>query len=575
MPAKRSTPVPLAKLPTGISGLDEITNGGLPRGRPTLVCGSAGCGKSLLGIEFLVRGAIEFNEPGVLMTFEESADDIKKNVASLGFDLDDLIRRKKLHIDYVRVERSEIEENGEYDLEGLFVRLGYAVKQTGAKRVMLDTIEALFSGLSNPAILRAELRRLFQWLRDNKLTTVITGERGDGALTRQGLEEYVSDCVILLDHRVISQVSTRRLRIVKYRGSTHGTNEYPFLIDEDGITVLPITSMSLAHEASHKRISSGVPRLDVMLGGKGFYRGSSVLVSGTAGTGKSSLSAHFAAATCEKGERCIYFAFEESKSQIIRNMRSIGVDLEKHEKSGLLQFFAARPTTYGLEMHLAMIHKRINDFKPAACVFDPVTNLLSASSNIDEVNAMLTRLIDFLKLRQITAMFTSLTSGEAAREATDIGISSLMDIWILLRDLELNGERNRAIYVLKARGMHHSNQVREFLLTNKGVDLVDVYLGPEGVLTGSARLAQEAKEAAERLTRDQSTQKRIRDLDRKRKSVDAQIAALQAEYEAEHEEIERIVSQEQRQMKVLESNLVAMARSRQADNAASTKGVGK
>jgi circadian clock protein KaiC len=563
----RTSPRVLQKAPTGITGLDHITNGGLPRGRPTLVCGTAGCGKSLMGIEFLVRGATQFNESGVLMTFEESADDIKKNVASLGFDLDDLIRRKKLHIDFVHVDRSEIEENGEYDLEGLFVRLGYAITQIGAKRVMLDTIETLFSGLSNPAILRSELRRLFQWLRDNQLTTVITGERGEGALTRQGLEEYVSDCVILLDHRVNHQVSTRRLRIVKYRGSTHGTNEYPFLIDEDGITVLPITSMSLQHQAPTGRISSGVPRLDTMLGGKGFYRGSSILISGTAGTGKSSLSAHFANATCERGERCIYFAFEESKSQIIRNMRSIGIDLEKHEKSGLLQFFAARPTTFGLEMHLALIHKRINDFKPAACVFDPVTNLLTASGNTDEVNAMLTRLIDFLKARQTTAMFTSLTSGEAAQEATDIGISSLMDAWILLRDLELNGERNRAIYVLKARGMHHSNQVREFLLTKRGIDLVDVYLGAEGVLTGSTRLAQQAKEKAASLLREQTTRKRIRDLDRKRKALDAQIVALRAEFEAEEDEIRHIVNEENIRAHILQADMVAMARSRKADKA--------
>ena len=440
---------------------------------------------------------------------------------------------------------------------------------------MLDTIETLFSGLSNPAILRSELRRLFAWLREHNLTTVITGERGDGTLTRQGLEEYVSDCVILLDHRVINQVSTRRLRVVKYRGSTHGTNEYPFLIDEDGIAVLPITSMSLNHEAPAGRISSGIPRLDTMLGGKGFYRGASVLISGTAGTGKSSMVAHFANATCENGERCIYFAFEESKSQIIRNMASIGIDLAKHEKKGLLQFFAARPTTFGLEMHLAMIHKRINQFKPAACIFDPVTNLLTASGNRDEVNAMLTRLIDFLKFRQITAFFTSLTSGEAAQEATDIGISSLMDAWLLVRDLELNGERNRAIYILKARGMHHSNQVREFLLTNKGIDLVNVYIGPEGVLTGSARLAQEAKEEAARLTIAQSTEKRVRDLERKRIALEGQITALRAEFESEQEEIQRILAEEERRAKILAADAAAMARSRHADDAIANKGAKK
>ncbi len=556
---------PLEKCPTGISGLDEVTSGGLPRGRPTLICGSAGCGKSLMGIEFLVRGATEFNEPGVLMTFEESSEDIKKNVASLGFDLDDLIHRKKICIDYVHIERSEIEENGEYDLEGLFVRLQYAMQQVGAKRVVLDTIETLFSGLSNPAILRAELRRLFAWLKDHKLTTVITGERGEGALTRQGLEEYVSDCVILLDHRVMGQISTRRLRVVKYRGSTHGTNEYPFLIDEDGITVLPITSMSLNHQAPTARISSGVPRLDTMLGGKGFYRGSSVLVTGTAGTGKSSLSAHFANAACERGERAMYFAFEESKSQIIRNMASIGLDLQRHAESGLLQFMNARPTAFGLEMHLAMIHKRISAFKPSVCIFDPVTNLLRASGNEEEVNAMLTRLIDYLKSRQITAFFTSLTTGDQAKESTDIGISSLMDTWLLVRDIEINGERNRALYVLKSRGMHHSNQVREFLLTKRGIDLIDVYVGSSGVLTGTARLAQESRERAEQAVFEQTTRNRVRDAQRRRKTLEAQIAALRAEYEYQEQELDRVRSEEALREKMLASDREAMGRKRYAD----------
>jgi circadian clock protein KaiC len=525
-----------------------------------------------MGIEFLVRGAVEYGEPGVLMTFEETAEDIKKNVASLGFDLDDLIRRKKIYIDYVRVERSEIEENGEYDLEGLFVRLNYAVTQVGAKRVVLDTIETLFSGLSNPAILRAELRRLFGWLKERELTTVITGERGEGQLTRQGLEEYVSDCVILLDHRVNNQVSTRRLRVVKYRGSTHGTNEYPFLIDEDGITVMPLSSASLNHPAPTARISSGVPRLDTMLGGKGFLRGSSVLVSGTAGTGKSSLAGHFANAACARGERVLYFAFEESKAQIMRNMKSIGLDLEQHEKKGLLHFFNARPTAFGLEMHLAMIHKRIGQIKPAACVFDPVTNLLQAAGGLEEVNAMLTRLIDYLKSRAITAMFTSLTVGNNARESTDVGISSLMDTWILLRDIELNGERNRAIYILKSRGMAHSNQVREFVLTKHGIELVDVYLGAEGVLTGSARLAQEARERAEKLRKAEATEKRRRDLERRRKVLAAQIAALEAEYAAEEEEVRRMVGEEEGRARMLETDRAAMARNRRADVAAGANG---
>lgn len=565
MPRVKSERATLAKAPTGMEGLDEITQGGFPKGRPTLICGSAGCGKSLMGIEFLVRGATEYGEPGVLMTFEESADDIKKNVASLGFDLDKLIRDKKIYIDYVHVERSEIEENGEYDLEGLFVRLNYAVGQIGAKRVMLDTIETLFSGLSNPAILRAELRRLFGWLKERELTTVITGERGEGALTRQGLEEYVSDCVILLDHRVYNQVSTRRLRIVKYRGTTHGTNEYPFLIDETGITVLPITSLSLNHAASRERIPTGVSRLDTMLGGKGYYRGSSILVTGTAGTGKSSLAAHFANATCLNGERCIYFAFEESKSQIMRNMQSIGMDLAKHEKKGLLHFFNARPTAFGLEMHLAMIHKKITDLKPAVTIFDPVTNLLQAAGGTDEVNAMLTRLIDFLKSQNITAFFSSLTTGHQARESTDVGVSSLMDTWLLLRDIELHGERNRGLYILKSRGMKHSNQVREFVITPRGIDLLDVYLGPSGVLTGSARLTQEAAERADKARRNLTMQKRIRDLARKRKALEAQMASLRADLEAEEEELRLISEEDQIQTKLTARDRAAMARSRFAD----------
>ncbi len=565
MPRKSAPPAALEKCPTGINGLDEVIHGGLPRGRPTLVCGSAGCGKSLLGIEFLVRGAVEFNEPGVLMTFEESAEDIKKNVASLGFDLDDLIRRKKIAIDFVHVERSEIEENGEYDLEGLFVRLNYAISSIGAKRVMLDTIETLFSGLSNPAILRAELRRLFAWLKERGMTTVITGERGEGALTRQGLEEYVSDCVILLDHRVNGQISTRRLRVIKYRGSTHGTNEYPFLIDSDGITVLPITSMSLNHPASTSRISSGVPRLDAMLNGKGFFRGSSILVTGTAGTGKSSLAAHFANAACARGERVMYFAFEESRSQIIRNMASIGLNLGQWEEQGKLQFLNARPTAFGLEMHLALIHKAIVQFKPTACVFDPVTNLLQGAGSIEEVTAMLTRLIDFLKFRQTTAFFTSLTTGVQARESTDVGISSLMDTWLLLRDLETNGERNRALYVLKARGMAHSNQVREFLLTSKGIDLIDVYVGPSGVLTGSARLALEAEERAAGLLREQELQVRSRAAARRRIELAARIQALQAELDAEADELTLYRLHNEERDEVLTSDRASQARPRHAD----------
>ncbi|HLY73054.1 MAG TPA: circadian clock protein KaiC, partial [Planctomycetota bacterium] len=466
LPRRPAAKFHLEKAATGIEGLDEITQGGLPRARPTLLCGTAGCGKTLMAMEFLVRGASQFKEPGVFMAFEETEPELITNVASLGFDIDSLVARKKLFLDHVRVERSEIEETGEYDLEGLFIRLGHAIDSVGAKRVVLDTIESLFAGFSNPSFLRAELRRLFRWLKDRKVTAIITAERGEGQLTRQGLEEYVSDCVILLDHRVIDQITTRRMRIVKYRGSSHGTNEYPFLIEQDGISVLPITSVGLDHQASTERISSGVPALDQMLGGKGYYRGSTVLVSGTAGTGKSSLATHFAADACRRGERCVYFAFEESPGQIVRNMRTIGLDLAPWLDGGLLKIISSRPTLQGLEMHLLRMHQEIQQHRPRVVVVDPVTNLINAGNLID-TKSMLMRMIDFLKTRGITALMTSLTPGGAAVEATEIGISSLIDTWIILRDLEVGGERNRAIQVLKARGVSHSNKIREFLVTER------------------------------------------------------------------------------------------------------------
>jgi circadian clock protein KaiC len=502
-PKSRSLP----KAATGIEGLDEITGGGLPRGRPTLVCGSAGCGKTLLSMEFLALGATQFGEPGVFMAFEETAEELAQNVRSLGFDLEDLADQKKLLIDYVHVQRNEIEETGEYDLEGLFIRLGHAIDSIGASRVVLDTVESLFGGLANDSILRSELRRLFRWLKDKGVTAIITGERGDGTLTRRGLEEYVSDCVIVLDHRVNENLSTRRLRIVKYRGTLHGTNEYPFLIDETGVSVLPITSLGLRHEASEDRISTGIPRLDAMLGGAGIYRGSSVLISGTAGTGKTSLAGLFADAACRRGERCLYLAFEESESQMVRNMRSIGLDLAPLLKKDLLRFHATRPSAYGLETHLAALHKLVNDFRPRVVVADPITNFLKAGSPA-EAETMLTRLIDFLKGQQITAVFTSLVHGGKAEEQSEAGISSLIDTCLVLRDIELGGERNRGIYVAKSRGMAHSNQIREFLLTDHGVDLKDVYIGPEGVLTGSLRLAQEAREQAGALSRHQEIERR-------------------------------------------------------------------
>jgi circadian clock protein KaiC len=554
----------LPKAATGIEGLDEITGGGLPRGRPTLVCGSAGCGKTLLAMEFLVRGATEFGEPGVFLAFEETAEELAQNVRSLGFDLKELAEQNKLLVDFVYVERSEIEETGEYDLEGLFIRLGHAIDSIGAKRVVLDTLETLFGGLSNAAILRSELRRLFRWLKDKGVTAIITGERGDGTLTRQGLEEYVSDCVIVLDHRVTEQLSTRRLRIVKYRGTTHGTNEYPFLIDENGISVLPLTSVGLHHEASDERISTGIPRLDAMLGGAGVYRGSSILISGTAGTGKTSLAAHFADAACRRGERCLYFAFEESESQMVRNMRSIGLDLSHWLKKGLLRFHATRPTAYGLEMHLATLHKLVNDFEPRVVIVDPITTFLNAGTSA-EAEAMLMRLIDFLKAQQITALFTSLTHGGSSLEQTQVGISSLVDTWLLTRDIELGGERNRGMYVLKSRGMAHSNQIREFLLTDLGVELKDVYVGPDGVLTGSLRLAQEARERAAVTSRQQEIERRQRDLERKRQALEAQITIQRGQFEAEQEELKLLIAQEQAAADRVRQSRDDMARSRKAD----------
>lgn len=554
----------LPKAPTGIQGLDEITGGGFPRGRPTLICGSAGAGKTLLAMEFLVRGATQYNEPGVFMAFEETAPELTQNVRSLGFDLDDLGKEKKLVIDFVRIERSEIDETGDYDLEGLFIRLTAAIEAIGATRVVLDTIENLFAGLQNQGILRAELRRLFRWLKDRGVTAVITAERGEGALTRHGLEEYVSDCVILLDHRVTDQVSTRRLRIVKYRGTAHGTNEYPFLINEDGFSVLPITSLGLQHQVSGERISSGIARLDTMLGGEGFYRGTTVLVSGTAGTGKTSVAASFVDAACRRGERSLYFSFEESQGQLIRNMRSIGLNLEQWTKKNLLQFHSSRATFYGLEMHLAMIHKIVQDFQPKVVVLDPIGSLIQAGNQRD-AHTMIIRLIDFLKQREVTAFLTNLTSAGEALERTDTEISSIVDTWLFMRDIELAGERNRALYVLKSRGMAHSNQLREFLLTPQGIDLLDVYVGPEGVLTGSSRLSQEAREKAAALARQQEAERRDRDRTRKREVLEARIAALRKEFELEEAEAETSSAQDLSREQSVAENREAMSRSRKAD----------
>ncbi len=557
----------LQKERTGIPGFDEITRGGVPAGRPTLVCGSAGAGKTLFAMEFLVRGAILYDEPGVFMSFEESDEELATNVASLGFDLNQLIADKKLLLDYVFIERSEIEETGAYNLEGLFLRLEHAIDSIRAKRVVLDTLEALFSGLADEAIIRAELRRLFRWLKQKGVTAVITCERGEGTLTRYGLEEYVADCVILLDHRVENQISTRRMRIIKYRGTSHGTNEYPFLIDDKGFSVLPITSLGLTHKASNEFVSSGIRRLDTMLSGKGFYRGSSILVSGTAGTGKSTLAAHFVEAACKRGERALYFGFEESQEQIVRNMRSVGIELEKYVKKGLLKFHNSRPNAWGLEVHLAMIHKNIDDYVPSVVVVDPITNFLAVGDNL-ETKSMLTRLIDLLKTRQTTAMFTSLTAGAHEIEETEVGVSSLMDTWILVKNIESNGERNRGLYILKARGIAHSNQVREFLLTDKGVDLVDTYVGLDGVLMGTARVSQLAREASAEKERLQFVHQKDRELKRKQELYEAQVAALKGQFESERDAILSEIDEARNREETVATQRLEMARIRRADEVA-------
>jgi len=556
----------LPKAATGIQGLDEITLGGLPRGRPTLISGGAGSGKTLFGLEFLVRGATQYNEPGVFMSFEESIPDLTKNAASLGFDLARLAADKKLFLDHVLITRSEISESGEYDLDGLFIRIADAVERVGARRVVLDTIESLFSELPNPGILRAEIRRLFGWLKEKGLTTVITAERDrPDRLTRHGIEEFVSDCVIVLDHRIREEISTRRLRVVKYRGSTHGTNEYPFLIDEQGISVLPISSLGLDHAAPAERISSGIARLDGMLGGKGFYRGSSILISGTSGTGKTSVAAHFVDAACRRGERCLFFAFEESPRQIVRNMRSVGIDLQPWVRKGLLLFQAARPTYGGIEEHLLVTHKRISSFQPSVVVVDPVTNLIMVST-ANEVRSMLTRLVDFLKTQGITSIFTSLTAGGGPLEASEVDVSSLMDTWLVLVSIEVGGERNRALYVLKSRGMEHSNQIREFLLTDDGLRLLDVYLGPQGVLTGSARLSQEEREKTADMSRRQELESHRRELERERRTFEARMDTLRAEHEAEEERIQQTISESESLGKELLQARGQMVRSRKADS---------
>jgi len=554
----------LPKTPTSIKGLDEITGGGLPKGRPTLVCGGAGCGKTLFAMEFIVHGATIYNEPGVFISFEETEKELTANVASLGFDLDGLVASKMIWLEHIQIENDGIEMSGEYDLNGLFIHIHQAIESINAKRVVLDTIESLFTTLPNPTVIRRELRRLFSWLKKKGVTAIVTGEKGNGTITHQGLEEYVSDCVIVLDHRVQEQSSIRRLRIVKYRGSTHGTNEYPFLIDEDGFSVLPVTSLGLNHISSTERISTGIPRLDTMLSGKGFFRGSTILVSGSAGTGKTSLAAQFVEAACKRGEKVLYFAYEESPSQFMRNMGSIGIYLQKWVDRRILNFHATRPTFQGLEQHLSTAIKLINTLNPQIVVLDPIDAFM-IGNNKTEVRIMLLRLVDFLKTRNITALFLNLTNSSDSQELTDMSISSLIDTWLLLRDIEISGERNRGLYVLKSRGMAHSNQIREFILTNNGIELLDVYVGPEGVLTGSARLSQEAKDEADHLLRLQEIERNQNELDFKRAAVDARILAIKSKFKAAESEAQKNIELEKAKFKMFEKDKKKMAQSRSAD----------
>lgn len=566
MPKKEnlSKKVELSKALSGIKGLDDITYGGLPRNRPTLVAGGAGSGKTMFAMEFIAHGAMDFNEPGVFVTFEENIDDLKKNFISLGYDLDKLIADKKMVIDNVVIERNLIEEAGEYDLEALFIRLGYAIDSIGAKRVALDTIEILFAGLQNRAVVRSELLRLFRWLKDRKITAIVTGEKGEHSLTRYGLEEYIADCVISLDNRVADQLSTRRLRILKYRGSPHGADEYPFLIGKDGITIFPITSLKTDYKLSRERVSTGIGRLDAMFSGKGYFRGSAILVSGTAGTGKSSIAAYFIDAACRRGEKCLYFAFEETQDQIIRNMGSIGLNLEQWVKKGLLQFYITRPALYGLETHLVVMEDAIKKYDPLNVVIDPVTDFVEVGGG-REVKSMLTRLNDLVKSRSITVIYTDLLRGDLMVQKPEMYISSLIDTWILVRNFEYNGERNRGLTVLKSRGMPHSNQIREFVMTDNGIELLDPYIGPAGVFMGSAKLAQEIKDKSELLDAKQDLAHKKRALNEKHKELEAKIAALKAQYTAEKNDLEKSIEEVQQNIGIRSKDRELLAVARKTD----------
>jgi circadian clock protein KaiC len=557
-------PKALEKAPTGITGFEDITFGGLPKGRPTLVAGGAGSGKTMFAMEFIVHGATEFNEPGVYVTFEENVNDLKQNFASVGYDLEKLIEEKKIIIDHVFLDRSLILETGEYDLEALFIRLGYSIDSIGAKRVALDTIEVLFSGLSNHALLRSELVRLFRWLKERGITAVVTGEKGEHTLTRYGLEEYIADCVIILDSRVTEQINTRRLRIAKYRGSTHGMDEYPFLIGKEGIIIFPITSIKTDYKLSREKISSGIPKLDSMLDGKGFFRGSSVLYTGTAGTGKTSFAADFVDAACRRGEKCLYIAMEETQDQIVRNMRSIGLDLDQWVKKGLLEFFITRPALYGLETHIVMIENLLKKYQPKNMVLDPISDFTAIGGG-REVKSMLTRLQDIMKEREITSVYTDLITGDINTRQAEVYISSMIDTWIMLRNMEYNGERNRSLTIIKSRGMPHSNQLREFKFSDKGIDLIAPYIGPAGVLMGSAKVIQEAKDKAHITDVEREIDHKRTLLAEKHRVYEARKVALEAEFHTEDATLAKSIDQAKQDLEIISLDRSVMARERKAE----------
>ncbi len=474
----------LQKCPTGIKGFDEITEGGLPKNRTTLVSGGAGSGKTLLGIDFLINGATNYNEPGIFMSFEETEDELYKDVASLNLDLKGLVSKKKILVEHVVLERRDVQEK-EFNLEGLLIRLENAIHSIGAKRVVLDSIESLFAGFTDIGILRVEIKRLFRWLKEKQVTAIVTGEPSDGFYTRQGLEEFVSDCIILLDNRVKEQISVRRIRVVKYRGSKHGTNEYPFVIDNQGLSVIPITSAGLDQPGTAKRVSTGVSSFDKLFKGGGYTRGSTVLASGTAGTGKTSLAAAFAVASCKRGERCLYLSYEGSAGQLAQNMKSIGFEMEPLIKKGLLKIVSTRPSFFGLETHLLDLYKMIADFKPQAVVIDPLTSLIGQQNPV-EIQSMITRLIDLLKTNGITGFFTSLVpSTEQNDSSGEIGVSSLIDTWIVVRALEEDEGRRRirGLYIVKSRGMGHSSDVHKIVLSDDGINIIkmdaDATAGPK------------------------------------------------------------------------------------------------